>query len=488
MIIYLVNSTLCLLFLYLLYRFFLQTERMHLFNRFYILFALILGLLLPTQDFFQSTPALRMQPEEKITGIEAQTFVDIKRAPMMLLSKTIFPVGDKLDRAAIVENEGGVATSSVNPSSLFATIFFGLYTLITLIMLAKYAWGIFHILRKARSNKQIPIRGTPAHLVLLEEEVSPHSFMDYIFVSKAEYEQGHINENIINHELAHLKGYHTLDLMLVELIKALCWWNPGVHLFRRALQINHEFWADEQVIRQTDDISGYQQQLLKVAVTDKQVLLASNLNFFLTKQRMFMMTKEISRIRNSMKKVLLAPLLPLLVLIYGLHTFNIKNLNHSTANIELTADTLSISPELQVIKWKDPSGNYYTGSENIFDNRTGILRTEKIYDDGRIIEYRNYNELGHAGIRSFTTYDGDIPITRHHLFSDHLFGKQTFPHPDNNYIGTQKNYDKQGNLIYELNYKGNIYNRHGLETAYDENGNILKQKRYENGKLIETIK
>ena len=54
---------------------------------------------------------------------------------------------------------------------------------------------------------------------------------------------------VLCHELAHTRQGHTYDRLLLELLRAVLWFNPFVHLCGRALGLTHEFLADEAALR-----------------------------------------------------------------------------------------------------------------------------------------------------------------------------------------------------------------------------------------------
>lgn len=484
---YILNSSLCLLALFLFFRIFLEPERMHGFNRFFILLALVLGLSLPALDNFRAIPSLKVEPNEEIAGISAKNIADLRRTPIKMLTGTVFPIGNG-EKPALITEAPALPVSDQNTRPIpWMQILFFTYISGVIFLLLKYGHGIYKLLTKARQHEFIQ-EGT-TRIILMDEEVSPHTFMDYIFVNKEEYESGHINQQILDHERAHIRGFHTLDLLLVEFLKIVFWFNPGIHLFRRALLVNHEYWADEQVIKKEEDVTTYQNKLIEVALTKKQELLASNLNFFLTKKRMLMMTRKISRLRHSLKKLMLTPVLPLLFLMYGIFDPDLESSSWSTTpSIELTADTVQVSDDMKFILAKDPSGDYFTGTQKVFDHRNGMLRSEQVYENGVEVEFRVYNPLGQLNFRSINELEDGFIRTTNQYLRGRLMSIRIHPHPNYGPEGHDLFFNEEGNLIYENYYLSDPLNFHGLETEYSESGDILQQRRFENGKLVETIK
>ena len=97
---------------------------------------------------------------------------------------------------------------------------------------------------------------------MVNEETLPHTFLNYIFVNKEEYLEKKVEEALITHELTHAKELHSLDVMVVEVLKVVFWFNPLLYWYKKAIQLNHEFIADQKVISSHGYIKEYQSLLL----------------------------------------------------------------------------------------------------------------------------------------------------------------------------------------------------------------------------------
>lgn len=479
MIAYILNSTLCLLALFLIYRLLLANEKSYRFNRAYLLVALVLGLTLPTLDFFMGTNQFIVGPSERIVGIDAQKITAIKQAPTMFVTGNIFPES--------VDSQEFTAAESAGTGTRFPifTVLFLSYALISLILFSRFIYGIYSIYRQAKKLDHIDLGRTK--LKLSEKNIVPHSFMDAIFVNKQDYEEGMISDQILDHEMAHINGKHTLDVLFVELLKVIFWFNPALYLFRRAILINHEFLADEKVIDKYDDVNDYQNQLLKVTENHARVNFASNLNFYLTKKRLLMMTKKRSFVRSTLKMAVLTPIVPLLILMFNTRVINKDHLL-GTYETELFADTVQVDENFSYLKWKTAEGNFFHGSNKLFDPQTGILKKESIYHEGNLIAHKSYNDFGQVWFRTDYKYENGLPITKRTNISGDLMSEFIYPVPDKEYRGVQRYYTADGSLQYEANFLSHSENFHGLVTEFGTEGNIIEQERYENGELIEKIK
>ena len=94
---------------------------------------------------------------------------------------------------------------------------------------------------------------------------------------------------LIAHESAHVLQKHSLDILLVELIHCLYWFNPLLILYKKAIRLNHEYLADEAVIRQTQIPTVYMHLLINQAGTNSISRFATSFNYGQTHKRLNMM-------------------------------------------------------------------------------------------------------------------------------------------------------------------------------------------------------
>jgi bla regulator protein BlaR1 len=128
-------------------------------------------------------------------------------------------------------------------------------------------------------------------IVLSQKKILPYSFFQYIIVNKTEYEKGQIDYELIIHEQAHCQQYHSIDILFIEIIKIIFWFNPIIWILKKEMQLNHEYLADTKVL-QTKSLKSYQDILLNLVFRNNSTYLASNFNYSLTKKRLIMMTKN----------------------------------------------------------------------------------------------------------------------------------------------------------------------------------------------------
>lgn len=197
------------------------------------------------------------------------------------LERFTFTTGQLIQGDAIVENSPSVFT--------FQFILIALFIIISSIVLIRFILNIFRILSKIVKSKKVDYSKTS--LVLVEERILPYSFFKYIFVNQADYENGKIEKELLIHEEAHCLQYHSIDIIIIELLNIFLWFNPAIWLFRKSILLNHEYYADNQVLTYRDPID-YQQLLLNILLRNNTNYLVSNFKYSFIKSRINMMTKS----------------------------------------------------------------------------------------------------------------------------------------------------------------------------------------------------
>lgn len=290
---YFINSILCLLILLLVHQLFLQHEVMHRFNRFYLLGAVCVSFLIPFHT-------IEIPVEKEVFQKSEVAFIP--------LEVQVPDFQEYYEEPEIAQAHVSVGENSIP----WIKVAWGIYGLITLILLIRFLRNIKVLVNLISRNIQVTFRGQT--LVLLNEEVLPFTFLKYIFVSKEEFENQKLTEAVLNHEIAHVHEKHSWDNIFIEALLVPFWFHPGLYWAKANIKLNHEFIADEVALRSTT-LENYESQLLTMMLSGQNYGLVSSLNFSLTKKRFEMMKRKS---RNSMKWIKVVALIPVLgLLIYG---------------------------------------------------------------------------------------------------------------------------------------------------------------------------
>ncbi len=169
--------------------------------------------------------------------------------------------------------------------------------------------GLYALIRKHPSVKKDGYR-----YILQGERCSVFSFWNCIFLNYSTL--GKKDSPILVHERAHVDQRHTLDLLLIEVMIVLQWFNPFIYFFKRRLVETHEFLADRAVIEQGYSSIAYQKLLLESA-RKQMVSLTHHFHQPQIKKRIIMLSKYNNQPFNYFKLVLVLVLTTFLVLLNG---------------------------------------------------------------------------------------------------------------------------------------------------------------------------
>ena len=262
MITFVIKSTMCLIILYGFYHLFLCKIKVFNFNRYYLLVSLLFALIVP--------------------------FIIIPLTLNLPFSINLFSVSAP---SAFPKNSNDLIDDKINLFT-FKNILVTIYFVVSFILLLRFVLNIYKITRKIRKN--IKIYNLKTQIVLINDETLPYSFFRYIFVNRENFQNGKIENELIIHEQTHCLQNHSIDILIIEFVNIVLWFNPFIWLFRKAIQLNHEFLADDKVLS-THELNGYQNTLLNIVFRNNSTYLASNFNYSLTKKRLIMMQKSCSK-------------------------------------------------------------------------------------------------------------------------------------------------------------------------------------------------
>ncbi|WP_320054570.1 M56 family metallopeptidase [uncultured Acetobacteroides sp.] len=284
MIPFLLKSTLLMVLLLVVYQLFLGREKMHRFSRYYLLAALLFSLVAPFITF------------------ETEHMV-IPTLPTIAVDRVVEATADAAPTVPVVVEQ---------PNGLnWQMLLWGAYLTVSAVFLVRFVLNLTSIIRRVRVGDRKPL--AEATLVLMDEPSSPFSFLRFIFVSIKDYQQGAIGPELLTHELTHVRQRHTLDVLLMELLQVVLWFNPLVYLYKHAIRTNHEYLADEHVVEHHQNVKHYQHLLLDTIFRNNTPNLVSNIGFSLTKKRLIMMTKRTSKGKILAVKLTVLPIVALAV-------------------------------------------------------------------------------------------------------------------------------------------------------------------------------
>ena len=264
-----------LLVFYLFYRFLLKKETFHRFNRVMLVGTAMLSFLLPL------------------------CIITIRK-PMEIASE-VLPMatgeGAVLELSLATE---GVVSAPWWPSALTVIFFAGVAFVLLRVLVS-----ILSIMRIIRQSECVSVEDG-CRILVTDREIDPFSWMRFIVLSRKDWDSAH--ESILTHEKAHIGYGHSLELLLVDILSALQWFNPAIWMLRADLQELHEYEADDAVLRSGANIREYQYLLIRKAVSKSGYSVANSFNHSILKNRITMMSKSKSPLVRGLRVLFLLPL------------------------------------------------------------------------------------------------------------------------------------------------------------------------------------
>ena len=297
MILFLIKSGICLAALLLFYHLVLRKENMFSFNRYFLLGSMVFSLLVPVLTFPSFFPS--------IDGSGQKVLVEFQK--VFLENDIQYPNEESrvLDPKVVKPME---KSSSVDWYWILGLV----YMLGVLFFLMRFIFQIMGLAKLIRKGSVVAKE--KYKLVQLSQETLPFTFLNYLFVNEITYLRSGIEPAILKHELTHIREKHSLDILFVEVLKIIFWFNPLFLLYKKAIQLNHEFLADRAVIAGSLEVFQYQKLLISKVLGEEFVYnLSSPINYSVTKNRLIMMRKHTSKRKSLFLKVGLIPVLTLLL-------------------------------------------------------------------------------------------------------------------------------------------------------------------------------
>ncbi|OOQ59449.1 M56 family metallopeptidase [Mucilaginibacter pedocola] len=386
--IYLLQVSACSGIFYSFYFLFLRRLTFFTLNRWYLLGTLILSFVIPTLSFEVDTvqPSPIMQPVMYVQQMQA------------------LPV------------EAPVATETNAVESPFNWIgaLYWAYVAIAVVSVIHFALALFNFYRRLHGQNLMQIG--QVRVLKADKKQGNSSFLNVIFVNDDELEPAEVQQ-IIAHELLHIKLLHSADRLLARLAQVALWFNPFVYLYMRSIEENHEFEVDRLAAK--DDEKGmYAQLLFKLAVSGRGYLFHSFSKVPLKKRLAMLFNKPTS----NMKRIIYLLALPMVVL-SCLAFANLKDGQDKKVSAITGLEQLGPHP-LVLINGKQYNDDILYKISNKCVNGTGIYRptvTSKQYQ-----KYGNKVKDGVVEIRVLGKITYMTPLEHENLVLEAAVPKSQF--------------------------------------------------------------
>ena len=313
---YLLKLSISLGVVYLFYHFFLRRLTFYNSNRWYLLVYSFLSFLIPLINIYPVLERNQLEGTGLVNYIPA-------------FSSSITMKNPEMARAIPYED------ARLAGQWILTILVSGIFLMIVRLLI-QYASFL-----KVKKSSTL-ILSDPIRVFQVNDTIIPFSIGNSIFINQHLHKEEELKE-IIRHEFIHVKQKHSVDIFLSELLCVLNWYNPFAWLIRRAIKVNLEFIADNEVLESGLDRREYQQLLLKV-IGIPQFSITAQFNFSSLKKRIAMMNKKQSAKAQLLKLFLLVPVLIIVLLAFRSARKNTE-WNIPLQSLDFQRDTVPAPPK-----------------------------------------------------------------------------------------------------------------------------------------------
>jgi len=261
----------CIACFTLFYFLFLRKEHCFGINRLFLLFSMTFAVVIPLLNIHLTGP---VSTSTATTGIVDASFRQVSSLKENIIHLNPVIIGE----------------TAYQRSFNIVHILSILYLSGVAIHMLLFVWRLIRLFNRISKSEKIR-DGQHCFVVIPESDSQICSFFHFIFISREHLNQEEFKP-VVDHEKAHAKSLHSIDLMITELLIVLQWFNPFAYLLRKAMVENHEFQVDRQVVRSQHNTTSYLQSILNQWVNHHYFKLTSAFSHSLSKKRILMLTKR----------------------------------------------------------------------------------------------------------------------------------------------------------------------------------------------------
>ncbi|HSH19120.1 MAG TPA: M56 family metallopeptidase, partial [Draconibacterium sp.] len=320
---YLLKASSGIVLFYLVYWFFLRKETFYTANRWFLITALLMAVLLP---LFPVQYSVLVEAENSITVFKTIT--------------------DTFKNIPVVSPTEPTTTSFSLQQSILLIYLTG--TAIFLLRLLTQTLILIQLMIKYRVKSLDGIR-----IVENEKYGLPFSFFNVVFINPKFHTQDDLPE-ILAHEKVHIRENHWFDLLFIELLTVIFWFNPFIWFFERSIKQNHEYLADKGVLAQGHGVGRYQAILLNQLMGMQIIGVTNNLNFALNTNRLKMMTKTKTSVSQRIKFAWALPAIAVLLFAFAEPAYKVKETENSFSALQKGEKELVIHGKVLEGATKEP--------------------------------------------------------------------------------------------------------------------------------------
>ena len=217
---------------YMFYRLFLSRETFHRVNRIVLLLTSVASFLLPLCVITMHETVTMEMPQMTLDDLDVYVADVPFQEPQTPLWQILLPI---------------------------------LFVIGMLVTLGHTLWSLFRIVSLISKSEKHPQDDGTIICVTGNTDMPPFSWMVFIVMNRSDYEEA--NAAILTHERGHIRLHHSWDLLLVDTLTSLQWFNPAIWMLRSDLRAIHEYEADGVVLSKGINARQYQYLLITKAAS-----------------------------------------------------------------------------------------------------------------------------------------------------------------------------------------------------------------------------
>lgn len=302
---YLAEANIYLGVFYLAYRLFLTKETYYQLTRAYLLFACVVSFILPVLQIGALKPVEKAVTATINNTIPEQEYSQPQYQEATQQSQRVQTITPVTTATPVTITQLASKAVPVITEAKLTTLDYLVYAylggaVVLLFILMVKLYTLFKLTRKAQTTNESQYK-----LVYLPGTNTAFSFFDYLFIGS----NASGTETIIRHELVHIRQKHSADIMFLEVLKVVNWFNPFVYLLQNSLKNVHEYIADEETAAYETDALAYSSFLVNNAYgTSGSSITHSFFNYNLLKKRIIMLNKQRSGNLARLKYLVIIPI------------------------------------------------------------------------------------------------------------------------------------------------------------------------------------
>ncbi len=300
-LLYFGKMILCSVVMFAYYLLFLKDKTFHHYNRFYLLFSVVISMILP------------------------------------LVKVSYFTIETNKNLYLLLSRFNQTQTQTNNYDITIYSIFYTIIGVVSVTFLIKLFLGILKINSIKKQFPKETIEGIKFYQTNLNN--APFSFFRNLFWKKSININSPVGQQILKHEMVHIEQKHSCDKLLMQLTKSIFWFNPVFYFINKEINLIHEYLADNKAVKKSDT-RAFAQMLLESHFSGSVIPVTSPFLSSNLKKRLTMLTKNQTKYSYA-RKLFALPILFFMVFAYMVNAKN-KEITETNKAIEIAVKQIKM--------------------------------------------------------------------------------------------------------------------------------------------------